>query len=50
MDSKGQIVPAGLRFEAEAYATALATSVATADAQALVRYSASDVSVTLKVY
>lgn len=44
MDSKGQIVPAGLRFEAEAYATALATDVATADAQALVRYSASDVS------
>ena len=44
MDSKGQIVPAGLRFEAAAYATALATSVAAADAQALVRYSASDVS------
>ena len=43
LDSKGQIVPAGLRFEAEAYATALATSVATADAQALVRYSAYDV-------
>ena len=43
MDSVGQIVPAGLRFEAEAYATALATSVATADAQALVRYSAYDV-------
>ena len=43
LDSKGQIVPAGLRFEAEAYATALATSVATADAQALVRYTAYDV-------
>ena len=43
LDSKGQIVPAGLRFEAEAYATALATDVATADAQALVRYSAYDV-------
>lgn len=44
MDSKGQIVPAGLRLEAAAYATALATSVAAADAQALVRYSAYDVS------
>lgn len=44
LDSVGQIVPAGLRFEAEAYATALATSEAAADAQALVRYSAYDVS------
>lgn len=44
MDSKGQIVPAGLRLEAAAYATALATSVASADAAALVRYSAYDVS------
>lgn len=43
LDSKGQIVPAGLRFEAEAYATALATDVATADAQALVRYTHNDV-------
>ena len=43
LDTKGQIVPAGLRFEAEAYATALVTSVAAADAQALVRYSATDV-------
>lgn len=43
LDSKGQIVPAGLRFEAEAYATALATSVAAADAQAVVRYTATDV-------
>lgn len=43
LDTTGQIVPAGLRFEAEAYATALATDVATADAQALVRYSAYDV-------
>ena len=43
MDSVGQIVPAGLRFEAQAYATALATSVATADAQALVRYTSYDV-------
>jgi hypothetical protein len=43
MDSKGQIVPAGLRYEAAEYATALATSVAAADAQALVRYSTSDV-------
>ncbi len=43
LDSKGQIVPAGLRFEAQAYATGLATDVATADAQALVRYSSNDV-------
>lgn len=43
LDKQGQIVPAGLRFEAEAYATALATSVAAADAQAVVRYSATDV-------
>lgn len=43
LDTKGQIVPAGLRFEAEAYATALATSTAAADAQAVVRYSATDV-------
>ena len=43
MDSVGQIVPAGLRFEADAYATALATSVAAADAQALVRYTSYDV-------
>lgn len=44
MDSKGQIVPAGLRLEAEAYATELTTSVAAADAAALVRYTAYDVS------
>lgn len=44
LDSTGAIVPAGLRFETEAYATALATSVAAADAQALVRYTALDVS------
>lgn len=43
LDTKGQIVPAGLRFEAEAYATDLATDVGTADAAALVRYSAYDV-------
>ena len=42
-DSKGDIVPAGLRFEAEEYAAALATSVAAADAQALVRYTSTDV-------
>jgi len=42
-DSKGAIVPAGLRFEAEAYAAALATSVAAADTQALVRYTSIDV-------
>lgn len=44
LDSKGQIVPAGLRFEAEEYATALATDVTTADAQAVVRYTQEDVS------
>ena len=48
LDSKGQIVPAGLRFEAEAYAEALTTSEAAADAQALVRYSAYDVSKGLR--
>lgn len=43
LDSTGQIVPAGLKLEAAAYAAALVTDVATADAQALVRYSATDV-------
>lgn len=47
-DSRGGVVPAGLRFEAEAYATALATSVAAADAQALVRYTALDVANGIK--
>ena len=48
LDSLGQIVPAGLRFEAAAYATALATSVAAADAQALVRYTAYDVAKSVR--
>lgn len=48
LDSKGQIVPAGLRFEAEAYATALATDVATADAGAVVRYTALDVAAGMR--
>lgn len=42
-DSNGAIVPAGLKLEAEAYAVALGTSVAAADTQALVRYTALDV-------
>lgn len=50
MDSKGQIVPAGLRFEAEAYATALGTSVAAADAQALIRYTTYDVAKGVRNY
>lgn len=41
LDNKGQIVPAGLRFEAEAYAAAGGNPAG--DSQALVRYSATDV-------
>lgn len=48
LDSKGFVVPAGLKLEAEAYATALATNVAAADAQALIRYSALDVAAGIK--
>ena len=43
LDSNGNVVPAGLRLEAAAYAVALGTSVAAADTQALVRYTATDV-------
>ena len=42
-DKGGFVVPAGYRLEAAAYATALATSVAAADAQALITYTALDV-------
>lgn len=48
LDVNGAVVPAGLRFEAEAYATGLATSVAAADAQAVVRYTAQDVAAGVK--
>lgn len=48
MDKAGQIVPAGYRLEVAAYATGLATDVATADAQALLRYTAYDVSKGVK--
>ena len=44
LDKRGQVVPAGLKLEADAYAAALATDVATADANALVRYTSLDVS------
>ena len=47
-DSTGAIVPAGLRLEAAAYATGLATDVATADAAALVRYTSLDVQKGIK--
>ena len=49
-DKAGFVVPAGLKLEAEAYAAALVTSVAAADAQALVRYSSIDVAEGQKNY
>lgn len=49
-DARGNIVPAGLRLEAAAYATALTTSVAAADAQALVLYTALDAQQGVKNY
>jgi hypothetical protein len=41
--ANGVLVPAGYRLEAAAYANALVTSVAAADAQATIRYTALDV-------
>jgi hypothetical protein len=41
--AQGVIVPAGYKLEADAYAVALATSVAAADAQATIRYTQLDV-------